>query len=127
MRAEAHTSAPPINNRQAPVNPIRTQSRPNNNVQARNVPRVPLNTRGKTTRVNPCPQGTLGQFRMGANNPCPQGNNNPPSGTHPAGTPGQANNNVVCYECGQAGHIKPNCPQLRDRQRVAGARIEETP
>ena len=67
----------------------------------------------------------LGLTRTGANNPRPQGNNNPLSGTHPTGTSGQANNNVVCYECGQAGHIKPNCPRLRDRQRVAGARIGE--
>ena len=48
-----------------------------------------------------------------------------PTYTHPMGTLGQANNNVVCYKCGQSGHIKPNCPRLRDRQRVAGARIEE--
>jgi len=125
MRAEAHVSAPPQNKRQALVNAIRTQSRPNNNVQARNIPCLPPNIQGDNAQVHPHPQGMSGQVRMGGNNPHPQGNNNPPTGARPMGTLGQAHNNVVCYKCGQAGHIKPNCLQLRDRQQVAGACIEE--
>ena len=30
-----------------------------------------------------------------------------------------------CYECGQKGHIKPQCPKLKGKQRVARAQIEE--
>jgi len=85
MRAEAHVSAPPKNKRQALVNAIRTQSRPNNNVQARNIPCLPPNIQGDNAQVHPHPQGMSGQVRMGGNNPHPQGNNNPhlyPSNGH---------------------------------------------
>ena len=30
-----------------------------------------------------------------------------------------------CYECGQKGHIKPQCPKLKGKQRVARAQIED--
>ena len=30
-----------------------------------------------------------------------------------------------CYKCGQKGHIKPQCPKLKGKQRVARAQIEE--
>ena len=31
---------------------------------------------------------------------------------------------LCCYECGQKGHIKPQCPKLKGKQRVARAQIE---
>jgi hypothetical protein len=40
-------------------------------------------------------------------------------------TAAQKSADVKCYECGQAGHIRPNCPRIKDRPRVAAARIEE--
>ena len=30
-----------------------------------------------------------------------------------------------CYECGQKGHIKPQCPKLKGKQRVARTEFEE--
>ena len=30
-----------------------------------------------------------------------------------------------CYECGQKGHIKPQCPKLKGKQRVSRGQIEE--
>ena len=30
-----------------------------------------------------------------------------------------------CYECGQKGHIKPQCPKLKGKQRVARAQIKD--
>ena len=30
-----------------------------------------------------------------------------------------------CYECGQKGHIKPQCPKLKGKQRVARTQFEE--
>jgi hypothetical protein len=40
-------------------------------------------------------------------------------------TAAQKSAEVKCYECGQVGHICPNCPKMRDRTRAAAARIEE--
>ena len=36
-------------------------------------------------------------------------------------------NNVVCYECGQTGHIKPNCPKLKGSVWVAAIHTEDVP
>ena len=30
-----------------------------------------------------------------------------------------------CYECGQKGHIKPQCPKLKGKQRVARMQFKE--
>ena len=30
-----------------------------------------------------------------------------------------------CYECGQKGHIKPQCPKLKGKQQVARAQIKD--
>ena len=30
-----------------------------------------------------------------------------------------------CYECGQKGHIKPQCPKLKGKQRVARTQFKE--
>ena len=30
-----------------------------------------------------------------------------------------------CYECGQNGHIKPQCPKLKGKQRVARMQFKE--
>ena len=30
-----------------------------------------------------------------------------------------------CYECGQKGHIKPQCPKLMGKQQVARVKIED--
>ena len=35
--------------------------------------------------------------------------------------------NIVCYECGQSGHIKPNCPKLKGSVRVAAICAEDAP
>ena len=32
---------------------------------------------------------------------------------------------LQCYECGQKGHIKPQCPKLKGKQRVARVQIED--
>ena len=32
---------------------------------------------------------------------------------------------LVCYKCGQMGHIKPNCPKLKGNVRVAAAHAED--
>ena len=32
---------------------------------------------------------------------------------------------LVCYECGQTGHIKPNCPKLKGNVWLAAARVED--
>ena len=37
----------------------------------------------------------------------------------------KANNPVVCFNCNQPGHIRPNCPFPDKDRRIAGARIEE--
>ena len=31
----------------------------------------------------------------------------------------------MCYECGQKGHIKAQCPKLKGKQRVARMQFEE--
>ena len=36
-------------------------------------------------------------------------------------------NNIVCYECDQTGHIKPNCPKLKGSVRVAAICTEGVP
>ena len=36
-------------------------------------------------------------------------------------------NNVVCYECGQTSHIKPNYPKLKGSVRIAAIRTEDVP
>ena len=36
-------------------------------------------------------------------------------------------NNVVCYECGQTGHIKLNCPKLKGSVQIAAIRTEDVP
>ena len=32
---------------------------------------------------------------------------------------------LCCYECGQKGHIKPQCPKLKGKQQVARAQIKD--
>ncbi|KAF8583940.1 hypothetical protein K439DRAFT_1617036 [Ramaria rubella] len=44
----------------------------------------------------------------------------------PGGSGGQGcSTKLTCYECGQVGHIKPNCPQWKNKPCIAGARLEE--
>ena len=31
---------------------------------------------------------------------------------------------LKCYKCGQKGHIKPQCPKLKCKQKIARAQIE---
>ena len=60
-------------------------------------------------------------------NPVNQGNNvNKPPQSNPNRNANQANNTIVCFNCNQTGHIRPNCPFPDKDRRVAGARIEET-
>ncbi|KIJ44782.1 hypothetical protein M422DRAFT_251769 [Sphaerobolus stellatus SS14] len=49
-------------------------------------------------------------------------NNNPTYSRNPVKP---ANNTVVCFNCNQPGHIRPNCPFPDKDRRIAGARIEE--
>ena len=51
-------------------------------------------------------------------------NNSRPQATNTAGAPPKEGE-LRCYECGQKGHIKPQCPKLKGKQRVARAQIEE--
>ncbi|KIJ36963.1 hypothetical protein M422DRAFT_260609 [Sphaerobolus stellatus SS14] len=75
-----------------------------------------LSTGGGDVRVNP----TYGK------NPAKLGNIvNKPIQSNPIRTASKANNTVVCYNCNQPGHIRPNCPFPDKDKRVAGARIEE--
>ncbi|KIJ39811.1 hypothetical protein M422DRAFT_257408 [Sphaerobolus stellatus SS14] len=46
-------------------------------------------------------------------------------GGNPNRTAVKANNTVVCFNCNQPGHIRPNCPFPDKDRRIAGARIEE--
>ena len=57
------------------------------------------------------------QMTAKASNSCPQVANN-------AGTPPKEGE-LRCYKCGQKGHIKPQCPKLKGKQRVARAQIED--
>ena len=36
-------------------------------------------------------------------------------------------NNIVCYQCGQTGHIKPNCPKLKGSVWIAAIHTEDVP
>jgi Zinc knuckle len=64
----------------------------------------------------------------------PNPNNYPQWGNNtyepPANAGGnRANNigsNVVCYECGQPGHMHPNCPRLKGNVRATAVRHEAT-
>ncbi|KIJ28846.1 hypothetical protein M422DRAFT_269809 [Sphaerobolus stellatus SS14] len=44
---------------------------------------------------------------------------------NPIRTAVKANNTVVCFNCNQPGHIRPNCPFTDKDRRVAGGSIEE--
>ncbi|KIJ31476.1 hypothetical protein M422DRAFT_266853 [Sphaerobolus stellatus SS14] len=71
---------------------------------------------GGNVRINP----TYGK------NPIKLGNTvKKPTQDNPIRTAPKANNTVVCYNCNQPGHIRPNCPSPDKDRRVAGARIEE--
>ncbi|KIJ32276.1 hypothetical protein M422DRAFT_265942 [Sphaerobolus stellatus SS14] len=48
-----------------------------------------------------------------------------PTQSNPIRTAAKANNTVVCFNCNQPGHIRPNCPFPDKDRRVARARIEE--
>ncbi|KIJ50814.1 hypothetical protein M422DRAFT_244761, partial [Sphaerobolus stellatus SS14] len=59
-------------------------------------------------------------------NPARPGNTvNRPTQSNPNRTAAKANNTVVCFNCNQPGHIRPNCPFPDKGRRIAGARIEE--
>ena len=40
------------------------------------------------------------------------------------GTPSKEGE-LNCYKCGQKGHIKPQCPKLKGKQRVARVQIKD--
>ena len=50
--------------------------------------------------------------------------NSHPQAANTAGAPPKEGE-LRCYECGQKGHIKPQCPKLKGKQRVARVQIEE--
>ncbi|KIJ57005.1 hypothetical protein M422DRAFT_238584 [Sphaerobolus stellatus SS14] len=59
-------------------------------------------------------------------NPVKLGNTvNRPTQSNPNRTAVKADNQVVCFNCNQPGHIRPNCPFPDKNRRIAGARIEE--
>jgi hypothetical protein len=45
-------------------------------------------------------------------------------GTLPVGN-NHNSSNVTCFQCGQTGHMRNYCPQLRNKPRVAGVRFDE--
>ena len=51
-------------------------------------------------------------------------NSSRPQAANAAGAPPKEGE-LRCYKCGQKGHIKPQCPKLKGKQRVARAQIEE--
>ena len=57
------------------------------------------------------------QMTVKASNSCPH----VPSSMGPPLKEGE----LCCYECGQRGHIKPQCPKLKGKQQVARAQIED--
>ncbi|KIJ23474.1 hypothetical protein M422DRAFT_275933 [Sphaerobolus stellatus SS14] len=66
------------------------------------------------------------QSRLTTQNPVKPGNTvNQPTQSNPIRTAAKANNTVVCFNCNQPGHIRPNCPFPDKDRRVTGARIEE--
>ncbi|KIJ33569.1 hypothetical protein M422DRAFT_264503 [Sphaerobolus stellatus SS14] len=77
--------------------------------------------------------GSSNQHRSGSNNfqnrSTPQsmsaGGGEIPTQSNPVRTAPKANNTVVCFNCNQPGHIRPNCPFPDKNRRIAGARIEE--
>ncbi|KIJ45965.1 hypothetical protein M422DRAFT_250757, partial [Sphaerobolus stellatus SS14] len=80
--------------------------------------------------------GTSNQHKSGSNpvqnqttthrNPVKPGNTvNRPTQSNPIRNAAKANNPVVCFNCNQTCHIRPNCPFPDKDRRVAGARIEE--
>ncbi|KIJ50728.1 hypothetical protein M422DRAFT_245380 [Sphaerobolus stellatus SS14] len=75
-----------------------------------------LSTGGGNVRTNP----------TYSRNPVRSGNTvNQPTQSNPNRTAAKANNTVVCFNCNQPGHIRPNCPFTDKDRRIAGARIEE--
>jgi Zinc knuckle len=45
----------------------------------------------------------------------------------PANAGGDKANNIVCYKCGQPGHMQPNCPQLKGNVYAAAVPRDTTP
>jgi hypothetical protein len=106
-----------------PAIPVTASSRPVPQIRAT----LTLPAQSQTVSVlRPEPQTT----GLGLNpNNYPQWGNN--MYKPPANTGGdRANNvgsNIVCYECGQPGHMCPNCPQLKGNVRAAAVWHEATP
>ncbi|KIJ40423.1 hypothetical protein M422DRAFT_256657 [Sphaerobolus stellatus SS14] len=75
-----------------------------------------LSTGGGNVRGNP----------TYSRNPVKLGNTvNKPIQSNPIRTAVKANNTVVCFNCNQPGHIRPNRPFPDKERRVAGARVGE--
>jgi Zinc knuckle len=105
-----------------PAGPVTAISRPV--PQSRAVLTLPAHSR---TVSAPRPEPRTTGSGLNPNN-YPQWGNN--TYKPPANTGGnRANNvgsNIVCYECGQPGHMHPNCPQLKGNVRAAAVRHEVT-
>ena len=88
----------------------------NNTFQSRSTPQLMSAGGGNVRNNNP----------TYSRNPVKPGNTvNRPTQSNPIRTAPKANNPVVCFNCNQPGHIRPNCPFPDKDRRIAGARIEE--
>ncbi|KIJ24326.1 hypothetical protein M422DRAFT_274916, partial [Sphaerobolus stellatus SS14] len=93
------------------------QHRPrNNNFQSWSTPQSMSAGGGNVRNNNP----------TYSRNPVKPGNTaNRPTQSNPVRTAPKANNPIVCFNCNQPGHIRPNCPFPDKDRKIAGARIEE--
>ncbi|KIJ29537.1 hypothetical protein M422DRAFT_269070 [Sphaerobolus stellatus SS14] len=88
---------------------------------------IPVQNR-QTNQVLSARGGDVRTVPAQARNPVPErqgGAVNRPTQSNPNRNAPTTNNSIVCLNCNQPGHIRPNCPFPDKDRRVSGARIEE--
>jgi Zinc knuckle len=106
-----------------PAGPVTAISRPVS--QSRAAPTLPAHSQ---TVSAPRPEPWTTGLGLNPNNYPQWGNNTYKPPVNAGGD--RANNvgsNVVCYKCGQPGHMHPNCPRLKGNVRATAVRREVTP